>query len=139
MNKRKARRVQREPANLPLRGLLRGILSIPDHGMTNRQKLHPDLILQSGDKCDADKRCVAKLAFHRVAQLGAGALGIALAGGPLKLIFPPSQVMDESAGHRREDSANHREILAHWRMRDELADQRFAVVRGLGKQAAGPR
>jgi hypothetical protein len=43
-------------------------------------------------------------------------------------------VVDESAGHGRENSANHREILPHRRVRDELADQRFAVVLGLGKQ-----
>ena len=126
--------MQREPVNLPLRGLLRGVLSIPDHRMTNRQKLHPDLILQSGDERDADERCIAKLSFHRVSQFGAGTRGVALAGGPLKLIFPPAQVVDKSAGHCRENSANHREILPHRRMSDELVDQRFAVALGLGKQ-----
>src|SRR5262249_45083115 len=80
MNKFEARRMQGEAVNLPLRSLFRSILSVPDHRMTNRQKLHPDLILQSGDERDADERCVAKLAFHRVSQLGAGALGIAVAG-----------------------------------------------------------
>lgn len=134
MNKRKSRRVQREPANLSLRGLLWGILSIPYNRMPNRHKLHSDLILQSGDERDADERCFAKIAFDRVSQFSAGALGIALASGPLKLIFPPSQMVDESACHCWETSANDREILPHRRVCDELADQRFAIGLGLGKQ-----
>jgi hypothetical protein len=49
MNELQRGRVQRNPRNPSLRGFSRTVLAITDHWMTQRCKLHPDLILQSGE------------------------------------------------------------------------------------------
>jgi hypothetical protein len=48
MNELQRGRVKRNPRNAWLRGFTSAVLAITDHWMSQRGKLHADLILQSG-------------------------------------------------------------------------------------------
>ena len=76
MNKLKIRGMQCDAINQLLFGFLAMIFSIADERMAHGGKLRADLVLQSRNQFNADKRGVGKSAFHGIAQLGAGSFRI---------------------------------------------------------------
>src|SRR5205807_8654091 len=82
MNELKMRGMKRDASNAPLRRLCRVILSVADHRMVNRRKLHADLILQSRHQRDSDQRSGPKRAFHGIPEFSTSPGGVLLRGTP---------------------------------------------------------
>ena len=133
MSKLKMRGMQSDARDAALRRLLGMVLSVADDWMAERRKLHSDLILQSCDQRDPDKRSAAQKAFDRIAKLGSRRFRVALAGQLLEHSFLP-KVVNERSFFVLEVPAHDCEILPRRSMFEKLPNQRLAIRPGLGKQ-----
>jgi len=94
MNELKMCRVESDASNSPFQLFGWTVLPIADDRVSDRGKLNTDLILQSGNQRDADKRSTLKAMFHGIAQLSPIRFRIPFGGYPLKHSFLP-KIMSE--------------------------------------------
>ena len=133
MNELKLRGVKSHAINSPLRRLLRMILSVAYHRVSDGRKLNPDLVLQPGHQRDPHQRSAAKPPFNLVAKFSPHALLVALLCQPLKHSYFP-KIVDECSLIGGELSANDGQILPNGRVPDELFRQLRPVRLGFGKE-----
>jgi hypothetical protein len=70
--------VKRNAVDSPLRRFLGVVFSVTDDWMTNRGKLHSNLILQSCHQCDSDERSGAETTFDAISKFSPGCVERAL-------------------------------------------------------------
>ena len=133
MNELKMRCMKSDASNSPLRRFRWIVLSVADHGVADRRKLHADLILQSGHERDSDERCASKGAFDGIAKLGTRRFGVASGGHLLKHSYL-SKVVNERPFSDAKMPANYREILPHRSVAEKLPNERFAIRPGFCKE-----
>lgn len=133
MNELKMCRVESDASNSPFRLFGWTILPVADDGVSDRRKLNTDLILQSGNQRDSDKRSTLKAMFHGIAQLSPIRFRIPFGGYPLKHSFLP-KIMNECPLVEAEMTANCREILSHRGVSDKLLNECFSIWPGFCKQ-----
>ena len=136
MSELKTSGVESDTRNSPLQGFFRVILAVADDGVADGGKLYPNLILQSCDQRDTNKRSGAETAFDGIPQFRPSRFRAARGGQLLKHSLP-AKIVDErfffATGVDAEMSTNHREILPHWGMAKELSNKRVAIALGLCK------
>ncbi len=113
------RRVQSDASDAPLRCFRGMIFSVADDWMSDRRKLHPDLILQSRRQRNPDERCGPKSTFDNKPKLRASRLRVPLRAQLLKHSFA-SQVVNQPSIFGGEMSTHDSEILPHRCVSDEL-------------------
>jgi hypothetical protein len=126
-------RMQGDARNAPLRGFRRVVFSIADDRVSERGKLHPDLILQPRDQSYSHERGGHKRAFDGVGKLGTRRLGVALRSQLFKHSLPP-KVVNERPFFGAEVSADHREVLPDRSVGEKLSNERVPIRFGLGKE-----
>jgi len=133
MNELKMCRVESDASNSPFQLFGWTVLPVANDRVSDRRKLNTDLILQSGNQRDSDKRSPPKAIFHEIAQLSPIRLRIPVGGYPLEHSFLP-EMMNECPLVEAEMTANYREILAHRSVSDKLLNERFSIWPGFCKQ-----
>ena len=133
MDKLKMGGMERNPRNQRLQYFHPMVFSIADNRMAKRQKLRPDLILQSRHQFNPDERSIRKKAIHGISQFGAGCLGVSRRAQLLEHSFP-SKIVDERSCLHLETAAQYREILPCRSMVEKLTHQRSPIRSGLSKK-----
>jgi hypothetical protein len=82
------------------------VFSIADHRMADCRKLRSDLILQSCNQFDPDKRGVSEKAFDGISKFGTRRLGISRIAQLLKHTLP-SKIVDECTCLRAKAAAQY--------------------------------
>lgn len=125
--------VESNPRNPPFLRFRRMILPVAHNWMTGRGKLHPDLILQSGQQRYTHQRRSSQAAFDEIFQLCPSPLRIARACQLLKHAFA-AKIVNQGCLFCAEMTANHCQILPRRRVREKLPDQRISIRLGFCKQ-----
>lgn len=133
MNELQVPGMQRHPGNSPLRRFLRMIFPVADHGVTDGGKLHPDLILQSGDERHSQQGRPPKPPYHYVSKLCPRRLPVALGAQLLKHSLS-TEVVHQLPFLSRDLSAHDRHILPHRRVPQKLLHQPVPIPSGFCKQ-----
>lgn len=133
MNELKMRRVKRDSSNSPFQLLGWTVLPVTNDRIPDRCKLNTDLILQSGNQRDPDKRSTPKAIFYGKVQLSASRLRIPFRRYPLKHSLLPN-VMNECPLVPADITANHGQILPHRAVLDKLLNECFPIRPRFGKQ-----
>src|SRR5437016_1638032 len=76
MNELQAGRMKRDSSNSAFGGFLSAVLPVANDWMTECRKLHPNLVLQSGQQHDPHQRSPAQRAFHGIAEFSPCCLAI---------------------------------------------------------------
>ncbi len=133
MNELNVSCMQSDASDSPLQRLHRVVLSVANHRVADRRKLHPDLVLQARHHRNPDERCASKVAFDNIPQLSTSRLPIALSGQFLEHSFS-SKVVDEGSFFGAEMAPNHREILPYRTVAEKLSNQCVSIQHSFRKE-----
>ena len=98
--------------------------------MSQRCKLHSDLILQARQQRDPDQRSPTQRTFNAVAKFSPGGFAISFRTQFLIHAFA-SEIVNQGSLFRGEMSTNHGQILAYRSVGEKLSNQRLAIRIGL--------
>jgi len=126
MNELKMHCVKSDAGNSPLRRFRQVVFSVAHDRVSDRRKLHTDLILQSRRQRNSNQRCAEKRAFDRISKFGTSRFGVGLGAQLLEHSVTP-KVMYELRLAGAEAPANHREILPQWSMAEKLPNEYIPI------------
>ena len=126
-------RMQRNPSNSTLRSFVRAVLPVTDDRVTERRKLHSNLILQSRQQRNPYQGSFAQRAFDRIPEFSSRRFGVPFLAQLLIHSFS-SKIVNERSLFRREVPANHGQILPDGSVREKLSNQRVSIRVGFGEQ-----
>jgi len=121
-------RMKSDARNSPLQRFRLMVLSVADHRMADRRKLHADLILQSRHQRNSNQRRAAQTPFDAIPKFSTSCLRVVPAAQLLEHSLS-SKVMNQcpffilSAGMSPNDS----QILPHRTVVEKLSNQGVAI------------
>ncbi len=137
MNELKMPGMKSDASNSPLRRFCRMILSVSDHRMADRRKLHPYLVLQACHQRNSDERSGTKGTLNRILKFSASSRGIPLGGQLLKHSFT-TKIVNECSFFDSEMPAHDSEILPYRSMTEKLSNEADGVSEPLTGTLGSP-